>query len=185
MTHILSFYSGNIPHKLTKKLGTMMPCMTHVISSYCGKSHINNPKKLGVMMPCMTHVISFYELWKIPQKWPQKRSVPWCCKSHMWQYFTSEKCLQTFATELDAVMCLMSKTEKFDFRTIKCHWAALVKKTLSLYGHNLGVARMVRKQLYCCSERHNQLNANTVVTVLCSRIVYTCVKASVGKSVCV
>ena len=115
----------------------------------------------------------------------QKRSVPWCCKSHMWQYFTSEKCLQTFATELDAVMCLMSKTEKFDFRTIKCNWAALVKKTLSLYGHNLGVARMVWKQLYCCSEQYNHLNANTVVAVLCSRNVYTCVKASVGKSVCV
>ena len=43
-------YSGNIPHKLSKKLGTMMPCMTHVISSFYGKSHINSPKKLGTMM---------------------------------------------------------------------------------------------------------------------------------------
>ena len=25
-------FSGNIPQKLPKKLGTMMPCMTHVIS---------------------------------------------------------------------------------------------------------------------------------------------------------
>ena len=55
----------------------------------------------------------FMLLWKISHKWPknaryhyavydtwyfilllenpaQKRSVPWCCKSHMWQYFTSE-----------------------------------------------------------------------------------------------
>ena len=60
MTHVISFYSGNIPHKLSKKLGTMMPCMTHVISYYNGKSHINSPKKLSTMMPCMTHVIWFY-----------------------------------------------------------------------------------------------------------------------------
>ena len=32
----------------------------------------------------------FILLWKIPHKWPKKRSVPWCCKWHMWQYFTSE-----------------------------------------------------------------------------------------------
>ena len=85
----------------------MMLCMTHVISFYDGKSHINGPKKLGTMMPCMT--CYFISLWKIPHKWPKKDryhyAVNHTCDTSL------VKCLQSFATELDAIMCLMSKTE--------------------------------------------------------------------------
>ena len=48
MTHVISFYSGNIPHKLSKKLGTMMPCMTHAILFW--KCHINCRKKIGTFI---------------------------------------------------------------------------------------------------------------------------------------
>ena len=203
-----------------------MLCMTHVISFYYGKSHINGPKR-SVPWCCKSHMwqdftsemsanvctkkkvqyhnavndtrylILFWEyptqcikkkdvydtcyfilLWKISHKWPKKAryhdaaydtcyfillwkiSRKWPKKaryhdavydtcyfilfwkiSHKWpkkdRYHDAvnhtcdntslAKCLQTFATELDAIMCLMSKTEQFEFRTIKCHIETLFK----------------------------------------------------------
>ena len=68
----------------------------------------------------------FILLWKIPHKWPKKDryhdAVNDTCDNT-----SLVKCLQTFATELDAIMCLMSKTEQFEFRTIKCHIETLLK----------------------------------------------------------
>ena len=68
----------------------------------------------------------FILLWKIPHKWPKKDryhdAVNDTCDNT-----SLVKCLQTFATELDAIMCLMSKTEQFEFRTIKCHIETLFK----------------------------------------------------------
>ena len=82
-----------------KKLGTMMLCMAHVISFYYGKSHINGPKK-----------DRYHD------------AVNDTCDNT-----SLVKCLQTFATELNAIMCLMSKTEQFEFRAIKCHIETLFK----------------------------------------------------------
>ena len=82
---------------------------------------------------------------------------------HLVHSFTSEPrnytslCLQTFATDLDAMTCLISKQchdmidfktkqchDMIDFnRTILCHWATLVQTTASLCGLNLGVARTI------------------------------------------
>ena len=68
----------------------------------------------------------FILLWKIPHKWPKKDryhdAVNDTCDNT-----SLVKCLQTFATELDAIMCLMSKTEQFELRTIKCHIETLFK----------------------------------------------------------
>ena len=51
----------------------------------------------------------FILLWKIPHKWPKKDlyhdAVNHTCDTSLVKY------LQTFATELGAIMCLMSKTE--------------------------------------------------------------------------
>jgi len=51
MTHNISFYSGNRPQKLSKKLGTMMPCMTHVFSFLYGISPIKWPYS-STKTPC-------------------------------------------------------------------------------------------------------------------------------------
>ena len=181
-----------------------MPCMTHVISFYYGKSHINGPKR-SVPWCCKSHMwqdftsemsanvctkkkvqyhnavndtrylILFWEyptetikkaryhdavydtchfilVWKIPHKWPKKdryhdaaydtcyfillQKIPhnWPKKDRYHDAVNDTcdntslvKCLQTFATELGAIMCLMSKTEQFEFRTIKCHIETLFK----------------------------------------------------------
>ena len=62
----------------------------------------------------------FILLWKISHKWPKKDRYH-DAVNHTCDNTSLVKCLQTFATELDAIMCLMSKTEKFEFRIIKCH----------------------------------------------------------------
>ena len=182
-----------------------MPCMTHVISFYYGKPHINGPKR-SVPWCCKSHMWQtslvkclqtfaqkkvqyhntlndtrylnlFWEyptetikkaryhdavydtcyfilFWKIPHKWPKKDryhdAVHGTCDNTL-----IVKCLQTFATELDAIMCLMSKTEQFEFRTLKCH-----------------------------------IETNTLQKLLCVKAsvyesVCVCVKASACKSLCV
>ena len=68
----------------------------------------------------------FILLWKIPHKWPKKDRYH-DAVNHTCDNTSLVKCLQTFATELDAIMCLMSKTEQFEFRTIKCHIETLFK----------------------------------------------------------
>ena len=87
--------------------------MTHNISFYSGNSpHIKKVRYHDAVYDTCYFIL----VWKIPHKWPKKaryndavydtcyfiffngkshingskRSVPWCCKSHMWQYFTSE-----------------------------------------------------------------------------------------------
>jgi len=62
----------------------------------------------------------FILFWKIPHKWPKKDRYH-DAVNHTCDITSLVKCLQTFATELDAIMCLISNTEKFEFRTIKCH----------------------------------------------------------------
>ena len=83
-----------------------MPCMTHIILFYDRKSYINGPKKFGTMMPCITHFILF---WKNPHKQAKKDryydAVNYICDTLL------VKCLQIFATEFDAIMCLMLKIE--------------------------------------------------------------------------
>ena len=127
MTPIYSFLYGKSHINDSKKLGTMMPWMTHIISfeynkshindskkaryhdavhNTCyfiflyGKSHINGPKKLSTMMLWMTRVISF--LYGKYHKNGPKRSVPWGCKSHVWQYFT---------TDMPAYVCTQKKVQ--------------------------------------------------------------------------
>ena len=82
--------------------------MTHVNSFYDGKSHINGPKKARYH-DAVYDTCYFMLLWKIPHKWPKKDryhdAVNHTCDTSLVKY------LQSFATELDAIMCLMSKTE--------------------------------------------------------------------------
>ena len=59
MTHVISFYSGNIPHKLSKKLGTMMPCMTHVILFFGNVTYIAEKRSVLLYTQTLLHTEAF------------------------------------------------------------------------------------------------------------------------------
>ena len=121
MAHVISFYSGNIPHNVLKKTDVYDTCYFILLWKISHKW----PKKARYH-DAAYDTCYFILLWKIPHNWPKKDryhdAVNDTCDN-----ISLVKCLQTFGTELDAIMCLMSKTEQFEFRTIMSYRDTLQK----------------------------------------------------------
>ena len=145
MTHVISFYSGNILHMFFKKKSVPwwrvwhMFCQLIMKNHTCDKTSLVRCLQTFAQKKVQYHNALSHFILGISHRNYQKSSVPWCRVWHMLFHFIMEnphkwpkknryhdavnhtcdntslvKCLQTFATELDAIMCLMSKTEQFE-----------------------------------------------------------------------
>ena len=143
MTHVISFYYGKSYHDAvnhTCDKTSLVKCLqTFAQKKVQYHNAVNDTRYLILFWEYPTETIKkaryhdavydtchFILVWKNPHKWPKKAcyhdAVNDTCDNT-----SLVKCLQTFATELDAIMCLMSKTEQFEFRTIQCHIETLFK----------------------------------------------------------
>ena len=108
MTRVISFYSGNIPRETIKK--------ARYHDAVYDTCHVILVRKIPHKWPkkaryhdAVYDTCYFILLWKIPHKWSKKDRYH-DAVNHTCDNTSLVKCLQTFATELDAIMCLMSNT---------------------------------------------------------------------------